>query len=93
MRTYLQLAAAGFHRYSTYRMAIAAGVITQSVFGFIRVSVMFAAVAAAGGELAGYTKGMLSAYVWLGQGCSARSRCPAPPRSASGSGPATSRWT
>ena len=46
MRTYFQLAAAGFQRYSTYRMAIAAGVITQSVFGFIRVSVMLAAVAA-----------------------------------------------
>ncbi|HEY5878520.1 MAG TPA: ABC-2 family transporter protein [Nakamurella sp.] len=67
MRTYLQLAAAGFHRYSTYRMAIAAGVVTQSVFGFIRVSVMFAAVAAAGGELAGYDRQEASTYVWLGQ--------------------------
>ena len=67
MRTYFQLAAAGFHRYSTYRMAIAAGVITQSVFGFIRVSVMFAAIAAAGGELAGYDRQQASTYVWLGQ--------------------------
>lgn len=67
MRTYLQLAAAGFRRYSTYRMAIAAGVVTQSVFGFIRVSVMFAAVAAAGGELAGYDQQQASTYVWLGQ--------------------------
>lgn len=67
MRTYFQLAAAGFHRYSTYRMAIAAGVVTQSVFGFIRVSVMFAAVAAAGGELAGYDQQQASTYVWLGQ--------------------------
>ena len=67
MRTYSQLAAAGFQRYSTYRMAIAAGVVTQSVFGFIRVSVMFAAVAAAGGELAGYDRQQASTYVWLGQ--------------------------
>lgn len=67
MRTYFQLAAAGFHRYSTYRMAIAAGVVTQSVFGFIRVSVMFAAVAAAGGELAGYDQRQAATYVWLGQ--------------------------
>ncbi|HEU5486817.1 MAG TPA: ABC-2 family transporter protein [Microlunatus sp.] len=67
MRTYYQLAAAGFRRYSTYRMAIAAGVVTQSVFGFIRVSVMFAAVAAAGGELAGYDQQQASTYVWLGQ--------------------------
>ena len=67
MRTYLQLAAAGFRRYSTYRMAIAAGVVTQSVFGFIRVSVLFAAIAAAGGELAGYDRRQASTYVWVGQ--------------------------
>lgn len=67
MRTYVQLAAAGFRRYSTYRMAIAAGVVTQSVFGFIRVSVMFAAIAAAGGILAGYDQQQASTYVWLGQ--------------------------
>ena len=67
MRTYFQLAAAGFRRYSTYRMAILAGVFTQSVFGFIRVSVMFAAIAAAGGVLAGYDQQQASTYVWLGQ--------------------------
>ena len=48
-------------------MAILAGVFTQSVFGFIRVSVMFAAVAVAGGELAGYDQQQASTYVWLGQ--------------------------
>lgn len=67
MRTYLRLVAAGFRRYSTYRMAIAAGVVAQSVFGFIRVSVMFAAIAAAGGVLAGYDQQQASTYVWLGQ--------------------------
>ena len=67
MRTYLQLGAAGFRRYSTYRLAILAGVFTQSIFGFIRVSVMFAAIAAAGGELAGYDQQQASTYVWLGQ--------------------------
>lgn len=67
MRTYFQLAAAGFRRYSTYRMAILAGVFTQSVFGFIRVSVLFAAIAVAGGELEGYDQQQASTYVWLGQ--------------------------
>lgn len=67
MRTYFQLALAGFRRYSTYRMAILAGVFTQSVFGFIRVSVLFAAIAVAGGELAGYDRQQASTYVWLGQ--------------------------
>lgn len=33
------LAAAEFRRFSTYWLAILAGVTTQSVFGFIRVSV------------------------------------------------------
>ena len=36
MRAYLELGLAGFRRYSTYRLAIVAGVFTQSVFGFIR---------------------------------------------------------
>jgi ABC-2 type transport system permease protein len=49
VRTYLLLAAAEFRRFSTYRLAILAGVFTQSVFGFIRVSVLFAAVSAAAG--------------------------------------------
>lgn len=67
VRTYRLLAAAEFRRYSTYRLAILAGVVTQSVFGFIRVSVLFAAIEAAGGTLAGYDQLSASTYVWLGQ--------------------------
>ena len=67
VRRYLELAAAEFRRYSTYRLAVVAGVVTQSVFGFIRVSVMFAALAAAGGTLMGYDQQSASTYVWLGQ--------------------------
>ena len=67
MRAYLQLGRASFRRYSTYRLAIVAGVFTQSVFGFIRVSVLFAAIAAAGGTLAGYDEQQAATYVWLGQ--------------------------
>lgn len=67
MRAYLELAQASFRRYSTYRLAIFAGVFTQSVFGFIRVGVLFAAIAAAGGTLAGYDDRSISTYVWLGQ--------------------------
>lgn len=67
MRAYLELAQANFARYSTYRLAIVAGVFTQSVFGFIRVSVLFAAIAATGGTLAGYDDRTVSTYVWLGQ--------------------------
>lgn len=67
MRTYLLLAAAEFRRYSTYRLAILAGITTQSVFGLIRVSVLFAAISSAGGTLAGYDRQLASTYVWLGQ--------------------------
>jgi ABC-2 type transport system permease protein len=67
VNTYLLLAAAEFRRFSTYRLAILAGVFTQSVFGFIRVSVLFAAISEAGGTLAGYDRQSASTYVWLGQ--------------------------
>jgi ABC-2 type transport system permease protein len=67
VRTYLLLAATEFRRFSTYRLAILAGVVTQSVFGFIRLSVLFAAISAAGGTLAGYDQLSASTYVWLGQ--------------------------
>jgi ABC-2 type transport system permease protein len=48
-------------------MAIFAGILTQSVFGFIRVGVLFSAVAAHGGTLAGYDRQEVSTYVWVGQ--------------------------
>ncbi len=67
MRAYVELAAAEFRRYSTYRMAIFAGILTQTVFGFIRIGVLFAAIDANGGELVGYDRQQASTYVWLGQ--------------------------
>lgn len=67
MRAYAELAAAEFRRYSTYRMAIFAGIVTQSVFGFIRIGVLFAAIAGAGGTLVGYDRGQAATYVWVGQ--------------------------
>ncbi|GAA1286007.1 ABC transporter permease [Brachybacterium alimentarium] len=67
MPTYWSIASASFRQYSTYRMATAAGVFTNTVFGFIRASIMFAAIASAGGELNGYTIAQAATYVWLGQ--------------------------
>jgi ABC-2 type transport system permease protein len=68
LRTYGQLARAGFRRQATYRMALLAGLVTNIVFGFIRAAILFAAVDSAGGTLAGYTRDTVSAYVWLSQG-------------------------
>lgn len=67
MLTYWSVAAASFRQYSTYRMATAAGVFTNTIFGFIRASIMFAAIGTAGGELSGYTALQAATYVWLGQ--------------------------
>lgn len=68
LRTYGQLARAGFLRQSTYRLALLAGLVTNIVFGFIRAAILFAAVESAGGTLAGYTRDTISTYVWLSQG-------------------------
>ena len=68
MRRYLLLARAEFRRQSTYRLALAAGVFTNTIFGFIRYSVFSAALIGAGGTIAGYNVAQASTYVWLGQG-------------------------
>jgi len=67
VRAYAELARGEFRRYSSYRLAILAGVFTNSVFGFIRVSVLSAAIATAGGSIAAYSAREVSTYVWLGQ--------------------------
>jgi ABC-2 type transport system permease protein len=67
VRTYVELAKAEFRRYSTYRAATLAGIFTNAVFGFIRLGVLLAAIAAAGGSLGGYGPQEASTYVWLGQ--------------------------
>jgi len=61
------LVGAGFKRYSTYRLALVAGVTTNSVFGFIRASVLLAALASAGKPIGGYDAPTALAFVWWGQ--------------------------
>lgn len=68
MRRYVLLAASEFRRQSTYRLALVAGVFTNTVFGFIRLSVLYGALAGAGGTLAGYDDKLAASYVWIGQG-------------------------
>ena len=67
MGTWRVLAAAELRRYSTYRLAVLGGLFTNTVFGFIRISVLMAAIGTAGGALGGYTVASASTYVWLGQ--------------------------
>jgi ABC-2 type transport system permease protein len=67
MRTFWLLVRAGFRRHSTYRLALLAGMTTNSVFGLIRASVLLAALASAGTAIGGYDPPMAVAFVWWGQ--------------------------
>ncbi|MVA76780.1 ABC transporter permease [Auraticoccus sp. F435] len=62
-----QLVRAGFRQQSQYRLAMVAGLATNCVFGFIRASVLLAALDASTGAFAGYTRESLAAYVWISQ--------------------------
>jgi ABC-2 type transport system permease protein len=67
-RAYLALAAAGFKRYATYREAMVAAVVTNSLFGFLRFAVMRAVLDAGARTVAGYSEHQLATFVWAGQG-------------------------
>ncbi len=62
------IAASGFRRFSTYRQATVASLVTNTMFGFLRTYVMLAIVGTAGATVAGYTGAQLAGYVWVGQG-------------------------
>jgi ABC-2 type transport system permease protein len=68
IQTVWVLARAGFRRYSTYRLAVVAGLATNTVFGLIRASILLAAIASAGTTVAGYSSAQANSYVWWGQG-------------------------
>jgi hypothetical protein len=68
VRAYLALAAAGFRRYATYRQAMVAAVVTNSVFGFLRFAVMLAVLDGGARSVAGYDEPRLATFVWAGQG-------------------------
>jgi viologen exporter family transport system permease protein len=67
-RAYLALAAAAFQRYATYRQAMVAAVVTNSVFGFLRFAVMLAVIETGARTVAGYDEPQLATFVWAGQG-------------------------
>ncbi|MFE5286940.1 ABC transporter permease [Nocardia sp. NPDC056611] len=64
---YWQLVKAGFRRQSHYRLAMAAGLLTNLVFGFVRAAVLMTAVHENHG-FGGYDRGTIGAYIWLSQG-------------------------
>ncbi|MFI6641576.1 ABC transporter permease [Streptomyces sp. NPDC050504] len=66
MRLYGVVAAGGFRRYATYRVATAAGVFTNTVFGFI-MAYTYIALWDERPQLGGYDLSQALTYVWLGQ--------------------------
>ena len=67
MAMFWLLVRAGFRRHSTYRLALLAGMSTNSVFGFIRASILLAALTSAGASIGGYDVPTTVAFVWWGQ--------------------------
>ncbi|MER5497952.1 MULTISPECIES: ABC-2 family transporter protein [unclassified Streptomyces] len=66
MRLYAVVAAGGFRRHATYRTATAAGVFTNTVFGFI-LAYTYTALWDERPQLGGYDMSEALTYVWLGQ--------------------------
>ncbi|MER6673163.1 ABC transporter permease [Streptomyces sp. NPDC000983] len=65
-RLYAAVAAGGFRRYATYRVATAAGVFTNTVFGVILVYT-YLALWDERPHLGGYDQTQAVTYAWLGQ--------------------------
>ncbi|MER6527941.1 ABC-2 family transporter protein [Streptomyces sp. NPDC001508] len=65
-RLYAAVAAGGFRRYATYRVATAAGVFTNTAFGLILVYT-YLALWEERPHLGGYDQSQAVTYVWLGQ--------------------------
>jgi ABC-2 type transport system ATP-binding protein len=67
MGLYWQIARRGFRRYATYRAATAAGIFTNTVFGFIRAYVFITLLKTAG-DIGGYTLRDTLTYTFVTQG-------------------------
>ena len=67
MRLYLELARRGYRRYAAYPWATAAGVFTNSFFGFLQAYILLALFAERD-EIGGYDAVATVTYVWLSQG-------------------------
>jgi ABC-2 type transport system permease protein len=67
VRVWGVLVAAGYRRYASYRAAMVGGALTNSVFGLLRASILAAAVAAAGGRVAGYDTAQVVTFAFVTQ--------------------------
>lgn len=67
VRAFAVLVAAGFRRFTAYRLAAVAGIVANVTFGYIRGAVLVAIAGAGAVAAAGYSPGGLQTYNWLTQ--------------------------
>jgi ABC-2 type transport system permease protein len=67
MRLLWEVARRSFRRWSTYRLATAAGVVTNTVFGYLRAYILIAVAAAAGGTAGGWDEATLVTFSFITQ--------------------------
>ncbi|MCE0535853.1 ABC-2 family transporter protein [Kineosporia rhizophila] len=59
--------AAGWRRGARYRGAAIGGLVANATFGFLKASILVAAVDAGGGRMGAYDTASITAYTWLSQ--------------------------
>lgn len=67
-RLMLEIARRSFRRATTYRMATAAGVFVNTVFGYLRASVLVFVAATGGGTIRGLSGADLATFAFVSQG-------------------------
>lgn len=67
MRLAWEVARRSFRRWSTYRLATVAGVITNTVFGYLRADILVAVFAASGGDPGGWSADELVTFAFVTQ--------------------------
>lgn len=84
-RVHARLLAAGWRRGARYRAAALGGLVANATFGFLKASILVAAVRAGGGQLGGYDAASITACTWSSQAllgprtCRGPSPAPTPP--------------
>ncbi|MEM9135033.1 MAG: ABC-2 family transporter protein [Actinomycetota bacterium] len=68
MRLLWEVALRSFRRAGSYRMATAAGVFVNTVFGYLKAYVLIAVAVANGGSVAGWTLQEVATFAFVGQG-------------------------
>lgn len=67
MRLLFEVARRSFRRWSTYRMATAAGVFTNTAFGYLRAYILIAVAAAGGSAASGWDEATLVTFAFITQ--------------------------